>query len=159
MLLAGGSRGNLHILSLRCEELHEAFHGKGSGAVAHERRDVGLLDTQDLSSFGLLKAASFNKPYDSRDAAIALHRTTDSSLASPSQARLRTSLGMTKVCRALVFCTLALLRPQWHGKDSRFLARLAEQNSACDVTGNDEGLRRARILNLRAAAAAVARQG
>src|SRR5258708_33282590 len=96
MLLAGGSRGNLHILSLRCEELHEAFHGKGSGAVAHERRDVGLLDTQDLSSFGLLKAASFNKPYDSRDAAIALHRTTDSSLASPSQARLRTSLGMTK---------------------------------------------------------------
>src|SRR5260370_28706065 len=62
MLLARGSHGNLHILSHRCEKLHEAFHGKGSRAVAHERRDVGLLDTQYFSSFGLLKAPSFNKP-------------------------------------------------------------------------------------------------
>ncbi len=34
---------------------------------------------------------------------------------------------MTRVCRALVFWTLALLRQRWHGKDSRFLARLAEK--------------------------------
>src|SRR5258708_1334950 len=96
MLLARGSHGNLHILSQQSEKLHEAFHGQGSRAVAHERRNVGLLDTQDFSSFGLLKAPSFNKAYDSRDAAIALHRTADSSLASPSKARLRTSLGMTR---------------------------------------------------------------
>src|SRR5258708_42683 len=96
MLLARGSHGNLHILSQQSEKLHEAFHGQGSRAVAHERRNVGLLDTQDFSSFGLLKAPSFNKPYDSRDAAIALHRTADSSLASPSRARLRTSLGVTR---------------------------------------------------------------
>ena len=118
---------------------------------------MGLLDTQDLSGFGLLKAASFSKPYDSRDAAIALHRTADSSLASPGKARLRTSLGMTTVCRAPISCTLALLRPHWHGKDSGFLARLAEQGSASDFIRNDKGLPRSRFLG--GAAAALARQG
>src|SRR6266446_4401303 len=87
---------------------------------------------------------------------IGTARTTDSSLASPSKARLRTSLGMTRVCRALVSCTLALLRP--HGKDSRFLARLAEPSSASDFARNDKGLPRSHFLYPGAAAAALALQ-
>jgi len=62
MVLPRRSNGYLHILSKGGEKLHESLHRKGSRTIAHEQRDVRLLDAQDPSSFGLLKAPSFNKP-------------------------------------------------------------------------------------------------
>ncbi len=134
--------------------LRPHWHGKDSGFLARLAEQGSASDfirnDKGLPRSRFLGGAA---------AALARQGTADSSFASPSKARLRTSLGMTRVCRALVFCTLALLRPQWHGKDSRFLARLAEPSSASDFTRNDKGLPRSRFLCPGAAAAAVARQG
>jgi len=136
--------------------LRQRWHGKDSRFLAR------LAEPSSASDFARndkgLPRSHFLYP-GAAAAALALQEAADSSLASPSQARFRTSLGMTKVWHDLIFCTLALLRPHWHGKDNRFLARLAEQSSASDFTRNDKGLPRSRFLYLGAAAAALARQG
>ena len=54
MLLARGSYDDLHVLPKRCEEVHKAFDGKGASAVAHQRRDVRLLDAENFFGFHLL---------------------------------------------------------------------------------------------------------
>src|ERR1700733_5442957 len=62
MLLARGPHGNLDILSKGSKELHEAFDRKGSRTVAHEGRDVWLLNVQDFSGLGLLQASRLKEP-------------------------------------------------------------------------------------------------
>ena len=44
VLFPGGPDGNLHILTQDGEKIHEALDGEGSGAVAHQGGDAGLLD-------------------------------------------------------------------------------------------------------------------
>jgi len=48
-------------LAVGREKVHETLDGKGAGAIAHQGRDVRLLDAEDFSSFGLLEAATFNE--------------------------------------------------------------------------------------------------
>jgi len=62
MLLARGSHSNLDILPQRGEKFHKALYRKAARTVAHECRDVRLLDAQDFSSLGLLEAPRLNKP-------------------------------------------------------------------------------------------------
>ena len=64
MLLPRGPDDNLHILSERGEEVHEALDGKGSGAVAHQCGNVRLLDAENLSRFRLLEAALLDEAVD-----------------------------------------------------------------------------------------------
>jgi hypothetical protein len=64
MLLAHGSYVHLHVLPKRCEEVHEAFDGKGVSAVAHQHRDVRLMDAENLSGLRLLEAASLDEAVD-----------------------------------------------------------------------------------------------
>ena len=54
-------QNELHVLAEGGEEVHEALDGKGTGAVAHQGRNVRLLNAEDLASFGLLEAATFNE--------------------------------------------------------------------------------------------------
>jgi hypothetical protein len=61
VLLAGGLHGDLDVLAEGGEKVHEALDRKGTGAVAHQGRNVRLLDPEDLASFGLLKASTFNE--------------------------------------------------------------------------------------------------
>jgi hypothetical protein len=61
MFLAGGLHGDLDVLAEGGEKVHEALDGKGAGAVAHQGGDVRLLDAEDLASFGLLEAATFDE--------------------------------------------------------------------------------------------------
>jgi len=68
--LARGPDGDLYILPKGSEKVHEALDGKGTRAVAHQGRDVRLLDAQDLSGFGLCEAASFPE-------AAALHQAVN----------------------------------------------------------------------------------
>ena len=62
--LARGFYDDFHVLAERGEEVHEAFDGEGAGAVAHQRRDVRLLDAENLSGFGLLEAALLDQAVD-----------------------------------------------------------------------------------------------
>jgi hypothetical protein len=61
VLLARGPYDDLHVLPERGEEVHEAFDGKGAGAVAHQCRNVRLLDAENLSGFPLLEAVRLIK--------------------------------------------------------------------------------------------------
>jgi len=61
VFLASGLHGDVHVLAEGGEEVHEALDGKGTGAVAHQGRNVRLLNAEDLASFGLLEAATFNE--------------------------------------------------------------------------------------------------
>lgn len=62
--LARGLYDDLHVLAKRGEEFHEAFDGEGAGAVAHQCRNVRLLDAENLSRFRLLEAASLDEAVD-----------------------------------------------------------------------------------------------
>ena len=53
MLLAGGSDGNLHVLSKRGQEFHQPANWKTPGPVAHEQGDVRLFDAERHGGFGL----------------------------------------------------------------------------------------------------------
>src|SRR5216683_2799665 len=61
VFLASGLHGDLYVLAEGGEKVHEALDGKGTGAIAHQGRNVRLLDAEDLAGFGLLKAAPFNE--------------------------------------------------------------------------------------------------
>src|ERR1700690_220531 len=62
--LAGGLYDDLHVLAKRGEELHEAFDGEGAGTVAHQCRNVRLLDAENLSGFRLLEPALLDEAVD-----------------------------------------------------------------------------------------------
>ena len=62
--LARGSYDDFHVLAERGEEVHEALDGKGARAVAHQRRDVRLLDAENFSGFRLLQAALLDQAVD-----------------------------------------------------------------------------------------------
>jgi hypothetical protein len=51
MGLARRPDGDLDVLSEGAEKVHEAFHGEGAGAVAHQSQHVGLFDPQNLAGF------------------------------------------------------------------------------------------------------------
>jgi hypothetical protein len=53
MCLARGPDDDLDVLSEGGEKVHEAFYGKSAGTVAHQGRDVGLFDPQNLAGFRL----------------------------------------------------------------------------------------------------------
>jgi len=55
LFLAGGFHGDLHVLAKGGEKVHETLDGKGAGAVAHQGRNVRLLDAEDLAGFGCLR--------------------------------------------------------------------------------------------------------
>ena len=61
LFFAGGLDGDLDVLAEGGEKVHEALDGKGTGAVAHQGRDVGLLDAEDLAGLCLLEAAIFDE--------------------------------------------------------------------------------------------------
>ena len=61
VFLASGLHGDLHVLAEGGEKVHEALDGKGTGAVAHQGRNVRLLDAEDLAGFGLLEAPFFDE--------------------------------------------------------------------------------------------------
>jgi hypothetical protein len=48
MGLTRGPDGDLDVLSQGGEKVHEAFHRKGAGAVAHQSRYVGLFDPREI---------------------------------------------------------------------------------------------------------------
>jgi len=54
VFLASGLHGDLHVLAEGSQKVHETLDGKGTGAVAHQNRNVRLLDAENLASFGLL---------------------------------------------------------------------------------------------------------
>jgi hypothetical protein len=62
MLLARRSYRDFNILSKGSKKLNKAFHRKGAGAVAHQCRDVRLLDAEDFSCIRLLEAPRLNEP-------------------------------------------------------------------------------------------------
>ena len=66
MSLARGSYGYLHILPKGGEKVYEALDRKGAGAVAHQCGNVGLLDAEDVSRFGLGKTAILYQAVDSQ---------------------------------------------------------------------------------------------
>jgi hypothetical protein len=57
VLLAGGSDGNLHVLSKRGQEFHQPANWKTPGPVAHEQGDVRLFDAERHGGFGQRHAA------------------------------------------------------------------------------------------------------
>src|ERR1035437_75519 len=57
VLLARRSDRDFHILSERRQKFHETPHGEAPGTVAHEQRNVRLLDAQRPASFGLRHSA------------------------------------------------------------------------------------------------------
>src|SRR3989475_1644008 len=71
MLLARRAHGDLHVLPEMSQELHQALDRKHPRPVAHQRRDVRLLDAKDCSSPGLGEAAVFDDPvYLQREARL-----------------------------------------------------------------------------------------
>jgi hypothetical protein len=66
MLLARGSYDDLHVPPKHCEKVYGAFDGKGVSAVAGQRRDVRLLDAENLSGLRRLEAASLDEAVDLR---------------------------------------------------------------------------------------------
>ena len=56
-LLARRSDRDFHILTERRQEFHETPHGEAPGTIAHEQRDVRLLDAQHPAGFGLRHSA------------------------------------------------------------------------------------------------------
>jgi hypothetical protein len=56
--------GNLDILAESGEEIHKPFHRKRSRTIAHERRNMRLLDAENLSGFGLRDTALPDQPVD-----------------------------------------------------------------------------------------------
>src|SRR5713226_9756510 len=53
--------GDLDVLAEGGEKVHETLDGKRTGAVAHQGRNVRLLDAENLAGFGLLEAAFFDE--------------------------------------------------------------------------------------------------
>jgi len=71
MLLARRAHGDLHVLPEMGQELHQALDRKHPRPVAHQRRDVRLLDAKDCPSPGLGEAAVFDDPvYLQREARL-----------------------------------------------------------------------------------------
>ena len=55
---------DFNILAERDEKVHQPFNGKVSRAVAHQRRDMGLLDSEHPSRLRQRKTALFDDTVD-----------------------------------------------------------------------------------------------
>jgi len=66
MLLARRPYDDVHVLSKRGEEVHEALDGKGPRPVTHQRGDMRLPDAENLSRFRLLQATPFDQLINSQ---------------------------------------------------------------------------------------------
>src|SRR5215470_3427657 len=55
---------NLHVLPESRQKVHKTLNGEASGTVAHQCRDVRLLDAQYLTGFSLPDTACFDKAVD-----------------------------------------------------------------------------------------------
>ena len=64
MLLARWFDSDLDILPQGCEKVHEALDRERAGAVAHQCGNVGLLDAEELSRFGLGQPALLDQAVD-----------------------------------------------------------------------------------------------
>ena len=71
MLLARRAHGDLDVLPEMGQELHQALNRKHARPVAHQSRDVRLLDAKDFPSPALGEAAVFDDPvYLQREARL-----------------------------------------------------------------------------------------
>jgi len=66
MFLASGSDSDFDILPKGCEKFHEALDRERAGAVAHQCGDVGLLDAEEITRFGLGQTALLNQAVNSQ---------------------------------------------------------------------------------------------
>ena len=57
MAFAGGPDSDLDVLTEGGQKVHQALDGKGTGAIAHQGGNMGLLDAEDLARFRLGQAA------------------------------------------------------------------------------------------------------
>jgi hypothetical protein len=64
MALTRGPHGDFDVLPQRGEEFQETLNGERSGAVAHQRRDMRLLDAENLARFGLRDATLLDEAVD-----------------------------------------------------------------------------------------------
>lgn len=62
IILACRPHRNLHILPQSGKKIHKPLNGETTRAVAHQQRDVRLLDAKDFASLGLRQVASLNEP-------------------------------------------------------------------------------------------------
>ena len=56
-VLAGWPHGNLYVLAHGGKKIHKALDGETARAVAHQQRDVWLLDAEDFPGLGLRQVA------------------------------------------------------------------------------------------------------
>src|SRR6266567_1051931 len=61
VFLASGLYGDLHVLAEGGEKVHDALDGNGDGPIAHQGRDMRLLNAENLAGNGLLEAAFFDE--------------------------------------------------------------------------------------------------
>ena len=57
---ASGLYGDLHVLAESGEKVHEALDGKGAGPIAHQGRDMRLLNAENCARFCLCEAATLD---------------------------------------------------------------------------------------------------
>jgi hypothetical protein len=70
MLLTGGADGDFDVLAESREELHEASNREVSRAVAHQQRDLRLLNAEDFGDLDLGHAAVLEDRIDLRRRAL-----------------------------------------------------------------------------------------
>lgn len=64
MFLEGRPHADFHILPKGREKVHKTLDGESAGPIAHQRRNVGLLDAEDLPSFDLSQIAILDEEVD-----------------------------------------------------------------------------------------------
>src|SRR2546425_1137304 len=97
VFLASGLYGDLHVLAESGEKVHEALGGKGAGPIAHQGRDMRLLNAENLAGIGLLEAPFF-------DEAVNLKR-------EPRFQELLLGMGQTEVGKNVAAAFLHLYGP------------------------------------------------
>src|SRR6266568_108492 len=97
VFLASGLDGDVHVLAESGEKVQEALDGKGARPIAHQGRDVRLLDAENFASIGLLEAAFF-------DEAVNLQR-------EPRFQELLLGMGQTEVGKNVAAAFLHLYGP------------------------------------------------
>jgi hypothetical protein len=64
VLLAGRADGDLNVLAKLGQELHQPLDREHPGPVAHQGRDMRLLDTKDLAGLRLRESARLDDLVD-----------------------------------------------------------------------------------------------
>ncbi len=60
-ILAGRPHRNLHVLPQGGKKIHKALDGEITRAIAHQQRDVRLLDAENFPGLGLRQVASLDE--------------------------------------------------------------------------------------------------